>query len=60
MNILRYIFITTILIVFSLCLPIANAKHIIVIYDVSSSMYKLNVATGRKHKNGIRGYPTCQ
>ena len=46
MNILRYIFITTILIVFSLCLPIANAKHIIVIYDVSSSMYKLNVATG--------------
>ena len=46
MNILRYIFIATLLLAFSFCVPIANAKHIIVVYDVSSSMYKLNVATG--------------
>ena len=46
MNFLRYIFIVTILIVFNLCPPIYAAKHLIVIYDVSSSMYRLNVATG--------------
>ena len=44
MNIIRYVFIVTLLL--TLCLPIANAKHIIVVYDVSSSMYKLNVASG--------------
>ena len=46
MNIIRYVFFVTLLFALSLCLPIANAKHIIVVYDVSSSMYRLNVATG--------------
>ena len=50
MNFLRYIFIVTILIVFNLCPPIYAAKHLIVIYDVSSSMYRLNVATGASTK----------
>ena len=45
MNIIRYVFIVTLLFALSLCLP-ANAKHIIIVYDVSSSMYRLNVATG--------------
>ena len=44
MNIIRYVFIVTLL--FILCLSVANAKHIIVVYDVSSSMYKLNIASG--------------
>lgn len=48
MNIIRYVFIVTLL--FTLCLPVANAKHIIVVYDVSSSMYKLNVASGPSTK----------
>ena len=46
MNIPRYIFIVAILLVFSLCSPVEAVKHIIIIYDVSSSMYRLNRSTG--------------
>ena len=48
MNIIRFVFIVTLLL--TLYFPIANAKHIIVVYDVSSSMYKLNVASGPSTK----------
>ncbi|RKU25048.1 hypothetical protein C6497_16880 [Candidatus Poribacteria bacterium] len=41
----RYVFVNVVLLAFSLCLS-ANAKHIIVVYDVSSSMYRLKVASG--------------
>ena len=45
-NVPRYTLIVSVLLILFLFSPIAVAKHIIVIYDVSSSMYKLNVATG--------------
>ena len=43
MDILRYIFIVAILLVFSFCQPVDAAKHIIVIYDASISMVRLNI-----------------
>ena len=48
MNILRYIFVVTILLVFSLGLSVEAAKHIIVIYDVSGSMVSLDTETGKQ------------
>lgn len=42
---IRLLFIVAILPIFSLCLPVEAAKHIIIIYDVSSSMYRLNRPT---------------
>ena len=58
MYILRYIFITTILLAFSLCLPIANAKHIIVIYDVSGSMISRNLGGSTEDIHRVNNYLT--
>ena len=58
MYILRYIFIATILLAFSLCLPIANAKHIIVIYDVSGSMVSPNLGVSTEDIRRVNNYLT--
>lgn len=49
-NVQRYVVIVIILFAIVLLSRAAYAKHIIVIYDVSSSMYRLNVATGNNTK----------
>ena len=41
-NVPRYILIVSVFVIFALFSPLAAAKHIIVIYDVSGSMVKLN------------------
>ena len=46
MDILRSTFVVVILLAFSFCSPVEAARHIIIIFDVSSSMYRLNRATG--------------
>lgn len=58
MYILRYIFIAPILLAFSLCLPIANAKHIIVIYDVSGSMVSPNLGVSAEDIRRVNNYLT--
>ena len=40
MNCARYLFVISLLLLLILFLPAANAKHIIVIYDVSGSMHR--------------------
>lgn len=48
MCIRQFTIIVAIFFIFALCSPVAAAKHIIVIYDVSGSMVSLNIGGGGK------------
>ena len=59
-NVPRYALIVSVFLIFILFSPMAAAKHIIVIYDVSGSMVSLNVGGRVNIIHGIRRYPACQ
>ena len=58
MYILRYIFIVPLLLAFSFCVPVAEAKHIIVIYDVSGSMVSPNLGVSPEDIRRVNNYLT--
>ena len=59
-NVPRHTLIVSVLLILFLFSPIAVAKHIIVIYDVSGSMISLRIRWKGKHVHGIRRYPSRQ